>query len=191
MLQRPGSGVRVAAAAAGLLAMATAMAQGDPLELRTMLFFKIMTYDANLPAGDTLRVGVVYPTARKPVAELAAVEQAFAKFTTMTVKGRKIEVLQIGYKSAGEIEALARQHKLYALFLLSAVPASDVGALKKAAAAQQLFTFAIEPDLVKVGIGAGVDVVDRKPQIVVNLTALDTSGRKIDTALLKLCQIVR
>jgi len=156
-----------------------------------MLFFKIMTYDANLPAGDALRVAVVFPAAKKPTAELEAVDRAFGKFTAMTVKGRKIEVQQIGYRNASEVEGLARQNNLYALFLLSAVPASDVGALKKAAATQQLFTFAVDPELVKAGIGAGVDVVERKPQIVVNLTAMDASGRKIDTALLKLCQIVR
>ncbi|MBN2359305.1 MAG: DUF4154 domain-containing protein [Deltaproteobacteria bacterium] len=156
-----------------------------------MIFFKIMTYDGNLPADDALRVGIVYPAAKKTDDELAAVERAFDKFASMTVKGRKIEVVRLGYRSAGELESLAKSKKLYALFLMNAVPASDVGALKKISAVQQLFTFAVEPELVKAGIGAGVAVVDRKPQIVVNLTAMDAAGRKIDTALLKLCQIVR
>jgi hypothetical protein len=191
MKQRVTSLLGAILALALCLAPAPTRADGDPLELRAMIFFKIMTYDGNLPDGDTLRVGIIYPEAKKPADELAAVERAFGKFANMTVKGRKIEVIPLGYGNVAEIESQARLRKLYALFLLGAVPAGDVGALKKVAAVQQLFTFAVDPALVKTGIGAGVAVVDRRPQIVVNLTAMDAAGRKIDTALLKLCQIVR
>jgi len=168
-----------------------AQAVDEISSLRLKIFFKIMTYDLNLPADSgNVRIGVLVPRRDTGTDGYRALRGLFANYSGTRVKGKPFEIVELAYDRPQEIPALAAKAGIYSLFVTSSVPASDVAAIVSTANKERLLTFAEAADLVVLGIDAGVEVIDARPRIVINAGAAKASGRALDSALIGLARII-
>ncbi|MBI5510256.1 MAG: hypothetical protein HY903_15980 [Deltaproteobacteria bacterium] len=174
----------------GLVAMGVVIAAparaAAPIELQAKLFFKIATYDENLPA-EVLNVGVAYPSATAA----APIVKAFRDLENMKVNGRRIQTIDIPYKVPADIAAAATKSPIYGLFVTAAATEADVRAIRDLAKKLGAFTFAQDERHVASGLTAGVAVEGDKRIIVLNMAAAIEQGRKYDGNFLKACKIMR
>ena len=169
-----------------------AQAVDEISSLRLKIFFKIMTYDLNLPAdSQAVRVGVLIPGRDTGTASYKALRGLFANYSGTRVKGKPFEIVELAYDRPQEIPTIAAAANLYALFVTNSVPAADVAAIVSTANKERLLTFAEASDLVVLGIDAGVEVVDARPRILINAGAAKASGRALDSALIGLARVIQ
>jgi hypothetical protein len=169
-----------------------AQAVDEISSLRLKIFFKIMTYDLNLPAdAAAVRIGVLVPKAAIGSADYRSLRGLFANYASTRVKGKPFEVVEVAYEGPAEIPALVAEAKVYALFVTAPVATADITTIVTTANRERLLTFAEAPDLVVLGITASVEVIEQRPRIVINEGAAKAAGRALDSALLGLARVIR
>jgi hypothetical protein len=161
--------------------------EGAPLLIAAKVFFKIASYDANLPANE-IRVGVAYPADDRETGPEAV--RVFQSLGSMRVNGRTISIVPVAFRSAGEIGAVAGREHLYGLFVVASAPVDTVGPVRQVAKENHLFTFAQDPKWVEKGMTAGLMESEGKRQILLNISAATEEGRKFDGAFIGACSVV-
>jgi hypothetical protein len=159
-----------------------------PVDVLAKLFFKICTYDENLPA-DLMRIGIAYPAT--DAANGAAVTAVFRTLEKMKVNGRPIEVSAIAYGAPADIGTAVKDRGLYGIFVTASASATDITAIREIAKKRRLFTFAQDDRQVAVGLTAGVATEDDRRVILLNMTVALEQGRKYNGNFIKACKVIR
>ncbi len=190
MLARIGSRWGGLAAVPLILAYASvAWAQASiSTETQANLFYKIATYDENLPA-DVLRVGIAYPST--DVKRGLAIVSTFRAVGQMNVNGRRIEVLDVPLAHRDYIEAAFRTHRFYGVFVTATTLSPEVALIRESAKKYHVFTFAEDASRVADGLTAAIAVEADRRVIVLNMTAALEQDRKYDGNFIKACKVVK
>lgn len=175
----------------GVMFFGTAVAQAAevPLDVQVRLFFKIATYDANLPPG-SVRVGIVAPASDTP--GMKQILAAFDGLKNMTVNGRPLSTVAVPYTSAADVvTAYERGGGLYGIFVASSVPDTEVSALREVAKKYGLFSFAQKEAHVALGLTSGIALESDRRIVLLNVPVAIEQGRQFDGNFIKACRVIR
>jgi len=182
--------MRAVVATAILLALAPGAWAGSDrrsLELYAKIFFKLATYDANLPpASQPVRVGVFFDAN----AEAGAVAAVFKPLESVTLLGRRVLVEVVPFRSIKQVSEFSAHAKPYALFFDCELDAPALAGIR-ALSTGGILTFSTRAAHVEAGVIASVEVADNKPRIVINVRAASAAGRQLSGSLLQIARVVK
>jgi hypothetical protein len=154
--------------------------------LQVKIFFKILSYDTQLPASTgAIRLAFIYPTNKNP----GSLTEVFHKYAAPTINNRKIEVLDIAYDAVGTIKGKLPGDGVYALFVAATTPLDDVNTIVQLAGEFKALTFVQDPAGMERGAAASLEFVDERPRIIFNMKVLRQTHSTIDEALVKLARV--
>lgn len=171
--------------AALALAAPVASAASPKLGLHAKIYFKLVTYDVNLPADQALTFGVFFSGDKAPV------DAVFEKLAALKIKGRVMKLDVIPYGGVSSVASYIETHKPYGLFFDSELPDGDIKAIAALATKHKLLVYSTNTAHVAAGLGAGLDLTGSKPTIVINGTATAKAGRTFQGAILNVATVLK
>ncbi len=172
-----------------LFGMGVAQATEVPLDVQVRLFFKIATYDANLPPG-SVRVGIVAPAS--DTTGMKQILAAFDGLKSMTVNGRPLSTVAVPYTSAADVvAAYERGGGLYGLFIAASVPDTEILALREVTKKYSLFSFGQKEAHVALGLTSGIALESDRRIVLLNVPVAIEQSRQFDGNFIKACRVIR
>ena len=181
--------------AAALLAAAPAFAQepvdGEVLQRDVLVLVRALAYDRNLASrfGTDLTFGVVHG-GEKPEGEPQAVLGVLDALKAVKIGGLALVAKPIAWTDSDALTNAVAEQQIDVLFIAS-------GLDEAAAAAPQITQNAKRTTMTRHrpyldgGLALGVDDVDGKPRIAVNLPAAKAEGANFTAELLRLAEVIR
>jgi hypothetical protein len=178
------------AAVWALLGAAGAGAQVVPLpaDLQAKLILNVLSFDHNLAerAGSEVLIGILVQ--RHFRASRDAGEELHAALAALPRTAPRVRVVVLDAESA-EVADLLERHQVEVLYV-TPLRALAVEEVATAARALQVRTITGVPDYVRRGIGAGLGLRDRRPEVLINLPAARAEGAEYSSQLLALARLV-
>jgi len=178
---------------AAMLVSVAALAEDARLAapMRTILSFKVLTFDRNIAKGrDALRIGVVAQKGKEESEQAgAAVIAAVKKVQHMRVSGLKIEVASLVAADLASLEKLVEKHRSNVLLFTQGTDALMDKGCKLAA--RKVLMGTSEPQQIKRCAAFAIIERDGKPKIFINLKNATAQGALFDDRLLKNAAVTR
>lgn len=164
-----------------------------PVELHHPLLLKILSFDRMLEqrAGPEIVVGVVYQARFRAS---YVVKETFMETATASpdaqVKGIPVRCVAIELGSTAAFADLLAQQQVDVLYIapLRAVDIHDIALRTRE---HQTLTFTGVPSYVNDGLAVGIDLLENKPKIIINLPAARAEGAAFKAHLLKLAHVIQ
>lgn len=185
----------LAFAVAALSFSPVAQANELPPEKQALLLLRALSFDRALQART--KAAVVVVIAFDP--ESAPSENSRRVLTvsletlgrTMEFGGKPVKTVAIPYYDATNFTARLKGQNAVALYVTPGLP-DAVHELSGIARAQRLLTFTGSADAVRAGLSIGlVMAADDRPQLMVNLRAAMNEGADLDSAFLRVAEVLR
>jgi hypothetical protein len=177
-----------------LAAPRAARAEEVAASQQSYLVLRILSYDRNLKsrAGDPVHIGVLYKSGDKAseaakTAIVAAIEEA-AKRTN--VSGMQVKLVAIPWSDAEAFESKTSGTKLAGLYVCAGLD-GDLAAIAGVTRKRSILTFTAREAEVKGWLSVGLVTRSAKAAIMVNLPAAKAEGADLDSALLKVSEVLR
>jgi len=177
-----------------ILSMTGSMAAQDiavPLEVQYPLLLKILTFDRNLKsrAGNDIIIGIVFQSNFKVASQLKdRLERIIRESPIKTVEDAPIKHVAIDLDNS-DLSKLIKQENIDILYI-TPLRAYGIEQITTVSQLQKVMTFTGIPEYVKAGIGVGVGIKGKKPQIIINLPAAKNEGCDFNSQLLKLANVI-
>lgn len=165
-----------------------------PARQRVLLLLRVLAYDRNLKlrAGEAMAVAVLYRKgdARSEECQrdlLGTFEELAA---SAVVAGLPIQPRALAFTGAVALEAALGAPRTAALFVCPGLE-DAAQALQKAARRRQTFTAAAGRALAEAGLSLGLVQRGDRAGLVINLEAARAEGADLDSALLRIAEVLR
>lgn len=188
--------ITMAAVLAGLVLSAgplplEAQEQTVPLNLQISIFLKILTYDRALhtraPSG--VRIGIVYNLQKESKRAKDELTEFLQGLSDKTVSELPLTFTCVEFVSGGQLEEFVRSDSVNVLYI---TPGQDknISAIVKVSRAQKILTFAGTSQYVEKGLSVGLELVQDKARVLINLPASKAEGTNFQAGLLKLARVI-
>jgi len=180
--------------AVALLLPLFAAAEQLPAANKALLIFRILAFDRALAdrAGETIVVAVVsregVQESEADQAEMVAAMTELAK--TTSIVGRTIRVVRVPFQGGDRLDASLSQERAVAAYLTPSLT-EQLGVISQVARKRDILTFSGVEAYIEAGVSFGVVRRGAKPSILVNLPATKAEGALVDTALLRIAEVVK
>ena len=175
-----------------MVAPAPVPAETLPPPLRAVLLLKVLNYDRNVAkrTADNAVVGVwSLPTdADADCAALVAAISETAK--SVTVAGKPVSVVSFKLASAAEVAERLTKDPVAGLYVCPSTE-PQVASIAMVTRRMQVLSVAGSDGPVRTGLGLALVLRDKKPTIVVNLAAVRAEGANLDSALLRIAEVIK
>jgi hypothetical protein len=162
--------------------------------LQASLLLKVLTYDRNLAgrAGAAVVVAVAYRagSAESEAAAddvTAAIQDAAKHFS---VAGLPVQALKVAYADSAGFEAALKSKHASALYLCPGL-GEAVSAITKLTRASFILTFTASEAQVRGGVSIGLLRRETRASLLVNLAASRAEGANLESAFLRVAEIIQ
>lgn len=182
-----------------ILLAALAFAPGVQAQLAgdnlAVLLFRILAFDRGLPARSPSKVSTVVVLYRGgSSASEARYKEVSAALDVLarkaSISGMSVRVAGSSFSTLGGLEEDLVRNKASAVFICPGLEDS-AAAIVGLADKHRVLSFADDDKLLRHGVGVAILRRDAKASVVVNLKATRTQGADLDSAFLKLVEVLR
>lgn len=172
----------------------SARAADLPPEKQVLLLVRALSFDRALPSrvGDIAVVAIAFKPGH------AASEDARRSFlaamaklpATTTLAGKPVKAVALPFLDAATFNSRLRESNAVALYVTPGL--SEAAAdLSSAARTARLLSFTSTEALVNAGLSIGLLMEGQKPRLLVNVNASKAEGAELDSALLRVAEVVK
>ena len=108
-----------------------------------------------------------------------------------TIKSRPLRFVSVEFKDEPGLSAAVAKEGVSALLAVPGLSRPGLTLLGQVAEAKQLYSLALDSEMVERALALGVANNGGRPQIVINEKAARASGLKFETSVLKLARVVQ
>jgi hypothetical protein len=156
--------------------------------LALTLMLKVITYDNAFARTGEGAFVVLVPYAgadREQADEVVAAAETLAQ---KMILHRSLKFVPV---KADELSAKVGEQHASAVLMPSGAPASLTQRVVSVAAAQHIYSLAMDPERVDDGIALGVATNNGKPQLIINITSARAEGCEFQPSVLKVAKTVQ
>jgi len=184
----------LAGLAAGILAISgAARADGLPASVTATLMLKVLTYDRSLServSGAPTVVVLYRPGHSQSEATRSELQQALEVAAGRSnLSGGRPRLVKVAYTEPGKLEEELGGEKAAALFVCPGLEEA-VDAIAKVTRRRHVLTFSGSRAAVESGLSIGLLRKGEKPLLMVNLQAARAEGAELDSAFLRLAEVI-
>jgi hypothetical protein len=176
------------------LLCASATSADVPAANQAMLVLRILSYDRNVAdrAGKEVTIGVLAkPGSADSESMQASIASALADAAARTtVSGLPVKVVKLTWAGAAKLESDLAGSRASALYVGPEL-ADAVPPLSRISQKRRILTFSEGDGYVNVGVSIALVRRDNRVAIVVNLPGARAEGADLDSALLRIAEVVR
>ncbi len=183
----------------GIVVLTLLMSGGDsaysqivPETKQVPIFFKLLTYDRSIweAPNPRLKIGILHRRNHEASQDnLEAIVEALGQSSKKTINNVEFSYLVISWSDEVELDEILNQANVDILYVTSGHD-EMIDNIVNHTRRQKILTLSGSRDVVEAGLSVGLDLVDGRPQIEVNLSALEAEGHRLDYRVLRLCRVV-
>ena len=186
----------------GCLAIALALGLGAPEALaaelpaasQALLLLRVMAYDRNLPArvGESVVMGVAFKKGDRASEAAGAefVKALTALAGTAVVAGRAISVRSLPIVNAADLEAAFSSGRPAAVFICPGLE-PETAAIAGVTREHSVLSATGTREAVEAGLAIGLLSLSGRAGLLVNLNQARLEGADLDSAMLKMAEVLR
>jgi hypothetical protein len=168
------------------IAPSVGWSQSIPANLQAAIFFKVLSYDGNLPSKGGSAITIYVVTDSKTDGQKAAILAGFEKLKGQQIGGKTINISAI---TAAETSNVANSNTV--LYVAAGSDDSTIKKVLSVAVAKKCATLGGSEALAQKGFAVGLAVEGGKPKIVINLPASQKQGMKLSSKVLRLAKVIK
>jgi hypothetical protein len=163
-----------------------------PVEDQVPLFIKILNYERNLKnyKNDIVVIGVIYQE-RFRISNLA--KDAFIKTidenSEITIDGKPVDCVPIEISNIDYLENIIIDKKIKVLYV-APLRSIELSSIYRVSRQKKVVSITGVSRYVKDGLSVGLDLIDERPKILINLKAAKYEGTDFTSQLLRLAIII-
>jgi hypothetical protein len=185
-LQRPTLCLTFALVTTLGIAPSVGWSQSIPANLQAAIFFKVLSYDGNIPSKDGSAITIYVVTDSKTAGQKAAFLAGFGKLKGQQIGGKTINISAV---TAAEASNVANSNTI--LYVAAGSDDSTIKKVLAVAVAKKCATLGGSEALAQKGLAVGLSVEGGKPKIVINFPASQKQGMKLSSKVLRLAKVIK